>query len=91
MTRFQDSQWACSLTLGGGSVPSGVDDQPARGPGSAAGGGSNVALAVERRHSRGWFDSSWDLRVGADVAELSEFPPEFREVPGPVRPARNTP
>jgi|GEM_PF-3135942 hypothetical protein len=25
---------------------------------------------------RGWFDSSWELRKGLDVAELAALPPE---------------
>jgi hypothetical protein len=30
----------------------------------------------------GWFDSSWELRQGLEVAELAEFPAEWRNLGG---------
>ena len=93
MTRFQDSQWAQCLDAEapplaprGGTIgaPGPLGATPAASLASplAALADPEAEAPGDRRHSRSWFDSSWDLRAGADVAELAEFPPEFRDTLG---------
>jgi hypothetical protein len=36
-----------------------------------------LGLPNEARHDMNWFDSSWDLQRGLDVAELNEWPADL--------------
>ena len=79
MDKFQDSTGALDLEPGVG--PPQVSRPPARRSQNAATPGDE-ARQKDRLQSLGWFDSTRDLQRGADVAELTELPPEFLDALG---------
>lgn len=38
---------------------------------------TSACQSAEPRHEVNWFDSSWDLRRGLDVAELHDWPADL--------------
>ena len=79
MTKFQDSQWAMDLD------PVALETIARPVPVRSSQETPPAADAMRRNPhtpSGNWFDSSWDLHCGTDVAELTELPAEFREALG---------
>jgi hypothetical protein len=79
MAKFQDSTWALDLDSEV-DLPQ-VSRAPARTSQNAA-TPADKKRQKDRLQSLGWFDSTMDLQRGAEVAELTELPPEFLDALG---------